>query len=216
MALAKQIDEALVQHEAWKTRLAAAIQSGKCDCTMHEVRSDDHCEFGKWLYALPAAISGTPDGVEVTKLHRHFHYEAARVLGLALAGRKEDALAAMNHMSPFSAVSGQLARSMQEAIDETEKRRATQIAFNKKNNITPASIKKSIQDILSSVYEADYVTVPIAKEKQRDYAEPQQIPQLIKQLRKKMKEAAARLDFEEAAELRDRIKVLQEEDLLWK
>lgn len=110
----------------------------------------------------------------------------------------------------------QVTRSMQEAIDETEKRRALQIAYNKKNKITPTSIKKSIQDILSSVYEADYVTIPVAKEKQREFAEPHQIPLLIKQLRKRMKEAAARLDFEEAAELRDRIKVLQEEELLWK
>jgi excinuclease ABC subunit B len=110
----------------------------------------------------------------------------------------------------------QVTRSMQEAIDETENRRALQIAYNKKNKITPTSIKKSIQDILSSVYEADYVTIPVAKEKQREFAEPHQIPLLIKQLRKRMKEAAARLDFEEAAELRDRIKVLQEEELLWK
>jgi len=110
----------------------------------------------------------------------------------------------------------QITRSMQEAMDETEKRRAIQSAYNKKNKITPASIKKSIQDIMSSVYEADYVTVPIAKDKQKEFAEPEQIPQLIKQLRKRMKDAAVRLDFEEAAELRDRIKVLQEEELLWK
>ncbi|OGP50911.1 MAG: excinuclease ABC subunit B [Deltaproteobacteria bacterium RBG_13_43_22] len=110
----------------------------------------------------------------------------------------------------------QVTRSMKEAIQETEKRRAIQTAYNKKHKITPTSIKKSIQDILSSVYEADYVTVPIAKEKQMEFAEPQQIPMLIKQLRKRMKDAAARLDFEEAVELRDRIKVLQEEELLWK
>ncbi|MGA3085258.1 MAG: excinuclease ABC subunit UvrB [Thermodesulfobacteriota bacterium] len=110
----------------------------------------------------------------------------------------------------------QITRSMQEAIDETQKRRAIQLAYNKKHKITPTSIKKSIQDILSSVYEADYVTVPIARDKQKEFAEPEQIPLLIKQLRKRMKDAAVRLDFEEAAELRDRIKVLQEEELLWK
>lgn len=110
----------------------------------------------------------------------------------------------------------QITRSMKEAMEETEKRRAIQLAYNKKHKITPASIKKSIQDILSSVYESDYVTIPIAGEKQKEFAEPVQIPLLIKQLRKKMKDAATRLDFEEAAELRDRIKVLQEEELLWK
>ena len=110
----------------------------------------------------------------------------------------------------------QITRSMKEAMEETKKRRAVQLAYNKKHKITPTSIKKSIQDILSSVYEADYVTIPVAMEKQKEFNEPHQVPLLIKQLRKKMKEAASRLDFEEAAELRDRIKVLQEEELLWK
>jgi excinuclease ABC subunit B len=110
----------------------------------------------------------------------------------------------------------QVTRSMKEAMEETLKRRSIQAVYNKKHKITPLSIKKSIQDLLASVYEADYVTVPVAKDKQKEFVEPKQIPQLIKQLRKRMKEAAVRLDFEEAAELRDRIKALQEEDLLWK
>jgi excinuclease ABC subunit B len=111
---------------------------------------------------------------------------------------------------------GQVTRSMKEAMDETTKRRKLQLAYNKKHHITPASIKKSIQDLLATVYEADYVTVPVARDKQKEFIEPYQVPLLIKQLRKRMKEAASRLDFEEAAELRDRIKVLQEEELLWK
>jgi excinuclease ABC subunit B len=111
---------------------------------------------------------------------------------------------------------GQVTRSMQETMDVTVKRRKLQLDYNKKHHITPSSIKKSIQDLLSTVYEADYVTVPLAKEKQKEFIEPENVPQLIKQLRKRMKEAATRLDFEEAAELRDRIKVLQEEELLWK
>jgi excinuclease ABC subunit B len=111
---------------------------------------------------------------------------------------------------------GQVTRSMQEAMNETAKRRELQMAYNKKHHITPSSIKKSIQDLLASVYEADYVTVPTVMEKQKEFVDPQQVPLLIKQLRKRMKEAASRLEFEEAAELRDRIKVLQEEELLWK
>jgi excinuclease ABC subunit B len=109
-----------------------------------------------------------------------------------------------------------ITRSMQEAMDETEKRRAQQMAFNKKNKITPVSIQKNIQDILASVYEMDYHTIPTAQEPSKGYMDTRQIPQLIKELRKRMKEAASRLEFEEAAELRDRIKALQEEDLLWK
>ncbi|MBA4394474.1 MAG: excinuclease ABC subunit UvrB, partial [Desulfobacca sp.] len=107
-------------------------------------------------------------------------------------------------------------RSMKEAMDETDKRRTLQMAYNRKHKITPTSIKKNIQDILASVYELDYHTGLVAKDKQAEYVEPKQIPLLIKELKKKMKDAATRLDFEEAAELRDRIKVLQEEDLLWK
>jgi excinuclease ABC subunit B len=109
-----------------------------------------------------------------------------------------------------------LTRSMQEAIAETDKRRALQSAFNRKHNITPLSIQKNIQDILASVYEIDYHTIPTVKEQQKELVEPKQISQLIKELKKRMREAASRLEFEEAAELRDRIKALQEEDLLWK
>jgi excinuclease ABC subunit B len=105
---------------------------------------------------------------------------------------------------------------MQEAIAETDKRRALQSAFNRKHNITPLSIQKNIQDILASVYEIDYHTIPTVKEQQKELVEPKQISQLIKELKKRMREAASRLEFEEAAELRDRIKALQEEDLLWK
>jgi excinuclease ABC subunit B len=109
----------------------------------------------------------------------------------------------------------QITGSMKEAMGETEKRRALQLAYNQENEITPFSVKKSIQDILSSVYEADYVTIPSARDKQKEFVDARQIPLLIKELRKKMKEAASRLEFEEAAELRDRIKTLQEEELLW-
>jgi excinuclease ABC subunit B len=109
-----------------------------------------------------------------------------------------------------------MTQSMKSAIEETEKRRIIQMAYNKKHRITPTSIKKSINDILSSVYEADYYTVPAAGEAQREFVEPKQIPKLIKELKKRMKEAAVRFEFEEAAELRDRIKTLQEEELLWK
>jgi excinuclease ABC subunit B len=107
-------------------------------------------------------------------------------------------------------------RSMEEAIRETEKRRSLQQAYNRRHRITPTSIKKSIQDILSSVYEADYVTLPLAAEPRKEFGDPAHLPQLIRQLKKKMKEAASRLEFEEAAALRDRIRQLQEEELLWK
>jgi len=98
---------------------------------------------------------------------------------------------------------------MQRAIDETTRRRKLQAEYNKKNNITPETINSTIKDILSSVYEADYYTVPAVAEKKADYIPPREIPDLIKALRKEMKGAAKKMDFEKAAELRDRIKELE-------
>lgn len=99
--------------------------------------------------------------------------------------------------------------SMQRAIDETTRRRKLQAEYNKKNNITPETINSTIKDILSSVYEADYYTVPVAAEKKAEYIPPHELPDLIKALRKEMKGAAKKMDFEKAAELRDRIKELE-------
>jgi len=100
--------------------------------------------------------------------------------------------------------------SMQKAIDETNRRRKLQAEYNKKNGITPETIKSSIKDVLSSIYEADYYTVPVVAEKKEEYIPPHELPNIIKALRKEMQEAAKKLDFEKAAELRDRIRELEE------
>ena len=104
--------------------------------------------------------------------------------------------------------------SMQKAIDETIRRRKLQAEYNKKNGITPETIKSTIKDVLSSVYEADYYTVPVAAEKKAEYIPPHELPELIKSLRKEMQDAAKKLDFEKAAELRDRIKELEEMEVM--
>ena len=103
--------------------------------------------------------------------------------------------------------------SMQRAIDESNRRRQIQLEYNRKNNITPESIQKNIDNILSSAYEADYVTVPAVAEKVGEYLTPDIIRDMIKDLEKEMKEAASRLEFEKAARLRDEIKVLREDEL---
>ena len=100
--------------------------------------------------------------------------------------------------------------SIQKAIDETNRRRKLQAEYNKKNGITPETIKSSIKDVLSSIYEADYYTVPVVAEKKEEYIPPHELPNIIKALRKEMQEAAKKLDFEKAAELRDRIRELEE------
>ena len=101
-------------------------------------------------------------------------------------------------------------KSMRIAIDETNRRRELQGQFNADHGITPESIVKSISDILHSVYEADYTTVPLAAEEEDRYHSQEDLDKLIKKLRKDMKAAADRYDFERAAELRDRISSLKE------
>lgn len=103
--------------------------------------------------------------------------------------------------------------SMQKAIDESNRRRSLQLDYNEVNDITPASIEKEIDDILGSVYEADYVTVPTIAEKKAEYLSPDIIRDMIKELREKMEDAASKLEFEEAARLRDEIKDLQQDEL---
>ncbi|HOP47072.1 MAG TPA: excinuclease ABC subunit UvrB [Desulfobacteraceae bacterium] len=98
--------------------------------------------------------------------------------------------------------------SMQRAIGESLRRREIQLQYNKVNNITPETIKKDIGDMLS-LYEADYVTAPVAAEAQSVYVSPQDIDQAIRDLTRKMKSAAKELKFEEAAQIRDRIKSLE-------
>jgi len=102
--------------------------------------------------------------------------------------------------------------SMKRAIDETNRRRGLQAAYNQEHGITPRTVVKALGSRLVEVYEADYVTVPVVAEKDEKYA-PEEIPRLIEKLKKEMKQAAANLEFERAAELRDRIRELQQLDL---
>jgi len=103
--------------------------------------------------------------------------------------------------------------SMEKAMAESSRRRRMQLEYNEKNNITPESIRKNIDNILGSVYEADYVTVPTVAEDAGEYFRPEMIKEMIKDLEKKMKEAAKKLRFEEAARLRDQVKELKQIEL---
>ncbi len=102
--------------------------------------------------------------------------------------------------------------SMKRAIDETERRRRLQAEFNRQHGITPQSIVKALGSPLVKIYEADYMEVPLAAEKPAKYGAAE-LSRLIRKLQKEMKEAAQRLDFETAAELRDRIRELQSQEL---
>ena len=100
--------------------------------------------------------------------------------------------------------------SIQQAINETERRRNLQMEYNKANNITPEGIKKGIYEILGDIAERDYYTVPLVRENAAEYIPESEIPAIIRSLEKEMKEAAKELEFERAAKLRDKIKVLKE------
>jgi len=100
--------------------------------------------------------------------------------------------------------------SMKMAIGETNRRRAIQLAYNQEHGITPESIRKNIGELLSSIYEADYVAVPEVAEAPEDrYRTVEELDKEIKGLEKKMRAAAKALEFEEAGRLRDRIKALR-------
>ncbi len=103
-------------------------------------------------------------------------------------------------------------RSMAAAMEETNRRRRLQETFNREHGITPETIQSKIKDVLASVYEADYVTVPLAAEEQAVYS-VENIPATIRRLKKEMQAAARKQEFERAAVLRDRIRVLEAEGL---
>ena len=103
-----------------------------------------------------------------------------------------------------------ITRSIQACLDETCRRRAIQQTYNEEYNITPETIKKSISNILGSIYEADYVTVAVEKKPGTLPVKEEDLPALIRKLTAEMKQAAKNMEFEKAAELRDEIKELNQ------
>ncbi|CAN5844958.1 excinuclease ABC subunit UvrB [soil metagenome] len=101
--------------------------------------------------------------------------------------------------------------SMKFALSETERRRTIQQAYNIEHGITPTSIVKSIDEIMSSVYERDYVTV--AADDQESFRTHGELEAHITVLQAQMKAAAINLEFEKAARLRDKVKQLRSKDL---
>ena len=94
-----------------------------------------------------------------------------------------------------------ITKSMQKAIDETERRRLLQLHYNKKNKITPTTIKKGIRDGIEAESLAKKLVKDVVKESEEEYI----TQEYINELEQEMKEAAEKLDFEKAVELRDRI-----------
>ena len=100
--------------------------------------------------------------------------------------------------------------SMKKAIEETERRRKIQLEYNKKMGIIPETVKSKIKDILSSIYERDYFTVDAVKEEVKEY---ELTEETLKRLESEMRHAAENLEFEKAAEIRDKIFKIKEKIL---
>ena len=105
--------------------------------------------------------------------------------------------------------------SMERALNETKRRRKKQKEYNKKNKITPSSIKNNIKDILSSIYEKDHVQIEAPDHTENDLFIGNNLEKHIKSLEDKMLKAAEDLNFEEAAKIRDEIKRLNETSLIF-
>ncbi len=102
------LENAIANHARWKYRLMDAIDTGKSEARVGDVRVDDACQFGKWLLALPLSERLSDHYRKVRELHAEFHSLAAHVLELAVGGRAAEATAAMAMGSRFAVVSSQL------------------------------------------------------------------------------------------------------------
>jgi excinuclease ABC subunit B len=102
---------------------------------------------------------------------------------------------------------------MAQAIEETNRRRAKQVAYNEANGITPMSIVRSVDMKLAAIVEADYVTVPAEDFDDADITSESKLGEVLTQLETQMREAAKKFEFERAAALRDRIRTLKQRDL---
>jgi excinuclease ABC subunit B len=103
--------------------------------------------------------------------------------------------------------------SIRTTLEETGRRREVQGRYNREHGITPQTVKKRITSLQDSIWESDYVTVGVQGEKNAPTVPAHELPKLIQALRAEMKKAAGELEFEQAADLRDRIRLLEEERL---
>ena len=99
--------------------------------------------------------------------------------------------------------------SMRRALNETDRRRAIQQAYNEENGITPQSIIKPIDQSLVAIAEADYVTVPVEPETPAETLSPEDRERLLTELETQMREYAKKFEFEKAAQIRDRLKAIK-------
>jgi hypothetical protein len=115
-ALREQLTSAIEAHELWRTRLVAAVLTGRGPLTVATARREDTCEFGAWLDHLRKTLED-PHMAKVRELHHRFHEEAARVLELTHGGRRGEALGSIGAAGSFVEVSTELVAALRAWAD---------------------------------------------------------------------------------------------------
>ena len=108
----KEIINAIGAHGNWKQRLRRAIESGNIDFTFDKLKIDTECDFGKWLHSLSLDEKKSSHWSNIQQLHAKFHIEAARLLELAIQGKKKEAMDGMAIGSDFARLSCGLTMAM--------------------------------------------------------------------------------------------------------
>jgi len=107
--LKQEINKTIASHSMWKVRLLDAIKNGTSEFSVDEVKVDNKCEFGQWLYEKIGESWKTDEHYKkVLDLHAQLHTETARILSLALDGKAEIARNEMALGSEFSKLSSKL------------------------------------------------------------------------------------------------------------
>jgi hypothetical protein len=113
MVTKEAIDAALAAHAQWKQRLQDAIATGQSTFQAENVRKDNVCQFGQWLFALPEADKQDAMFARVRSLHAIFHKTAGEILQFALSGKKADALKSLEFGGSYGKATGELVLALQ-------------------------------------------------------------------------------------------------------
>lgn len=114
MSYSAEIDKAIAAHGMWKARLRNAIQTGSSNLEVDKIKTDNQCDFGRWIHSLPASDKNSPTVQSIIEQHAAFHLLAAKVLATALEGKKVEAESLMSANGEFNLSSAALTKSMME------------------------------------------------------------------------------------------------------
>jgi len=114
MSLSEEIMDAVGYHGNWKQRFRHAIETGTGDFVVEQIKNDNQCDFGKWLYSLSADEKNSSHWSNIQQLHAKFHIEATRSLELAAQGKHNDAENAISKGSNYAILSCEMTMAMVE------------------------------------------------------------------------------------------------------